>query len=136
DDSLADVRAAVAFIRCHADDFGIDPNQLVLLGEDSGADLAARVAAERPPGVIGSVLIGGSYEPAAVPGEKRDMDRSAALIASPPRRATPLPLLVVHGEADTETRPDLARRFCAEASAAGGRCQFVGVAGASHRSEN
>ena len=59
EDSLADIRAALAFIRCHAADFRIDPNRLVLLGEDSGAQLAALLAAERRPGVIGAVLIGG-----------------------------------------------------------------------------
>src|SRR3954462_5092927 len=32
EDSLGDIRAAIGFIRCHAADFGIDPNQLVLLG--------------------------------------------------------------------------------------------------------
>ena len=45
--------------------FGIDPNRLVLLGEDSGAQLAALLAAERPAGVIGAVLIGGFYDLAA-----------------------------------------------------------------------
>jgi acetyl esterase/lipase len=136
DDSVADVRAALAFIRCHAADFSIDPNQLVLLGEDSGADLAARVAAERPAGVVGSILIGGLYDAIVVPAVTRDLNRSTAPIPSP---ATPLqgpPVLVVHGEADTETPPDRARHYCAEASAAGRHCDFVGIAGASHRSEN
>ena len=66
DASLADVRAALRFVRCHAAEFGIDPNQLVLLGEDSGADLAARLATERPEGVVGAVLIGGLYDRGAV----------------------------------------------------------------------
>ena len=92
DDSLADVRAALAFIRCHARDFGIDPNQLVLLGEDSGADLAARAAAERPAGVIGSVLIGGIFDPAAVAAKTHDEDRSVAPIASPPPPLQTLPV--------------------------------------------
>ena len=47
DDSLADVRAALSFIRCRAGELGIDGNRLVLLGEDSGAQLTALVAAER-----------------------------------------------------------------------------------------
>ena len=50
DDSLADVRAALSFIRCRAGELGIDGNRLVLLGEDSGAQLAALLAAERPAG--------------------------------------------------------------------------------------
>ena len=44
------------------------------------------------------------------------------------------PLLVVHGGADTEAPAEHARRYCSQI--AGGRCRFVEVAGASHRSEN
>jgi alpha-L-fucosidase 2 len=117
DDSLADVRAALAFIRCHAEDFRIDPDRLVLLGEDSGAQLAARLAADRLPGVIGAVLIGGFYDPM-------------------PRGVTPTPLLIVHGGADQESPTEHARRYCGQVAANGGRCQLVEVAGASHRSEN
>src|SRR5215211_2569695 len=35
-----DVQAAVAFARCHARELGIDPQRIVLLGEDAGAALA------------------------------------------------------------------------------------------------
>src|SRR4029077_14107289 len=62
EDSLADIHSALAFIRCHAADFRIDADRLVLLGEDSGAHLAALVARERPAGVIGAALIGGFYD--------------------------------------------------------------------------
>src|SRR6185503_7623607 len=48
EDSLADIRAALAFIRCHAGEFRIDANRLILLGEDSGAHLAALLVTERP----------------------------------------------------------------------------------------
>src|SRR3954468_967074 len=68
EESLADVRAALRFIRCRARELGIDPDRLVLLGEDSGAELTALLAAERPAGVIGAVLIGGSYD---LPGRAR-----------------------------------------------------------------
>src|SRR6266487_4029229 len=71
EESLADLRAALAFIRCRAAEFGIDANQLVLLGEDSGAQLAALLAAEWTPGVIGAVLIGGFYDLGAMPGLSR-----------------------------------------------------------------
>jgi acetyl esterase len=118
DESLDDVRAALAFIRCHAADLRIDPDRLVLLGEDSGAQLAALLAGERLPGVIGAVLVGGFYD-------------------STPPSATPTPpLLVVHGGADDESPAEHARRYCGQVAANGGRCQLVEVAGASHRSEN
>ncbi len=123
DDSLTDIRAALSFIRCHSTDLGIDANRLVLLGEDSGANLAALATGEPLPGVVGTVLIGGFY------------DRNVLTSASPPA-AIPVPLLVIHGGADNESPIAGAENYCDRVVAAGGRCQFVNVAGASHRSEN
>lgn len=138
EDSLTDVRAALAFIRCRAAEFGIDPNQLVLLGEDSGAHLAALLAAERPAGVIGAVLVGGFYDLGAIPELSRGIDSDVIARASPIARVARSmpPLLIVHGDADSEASPDQARRYCSRVTASGGRCQTVDVAGASHRSEN
>jgi alpha-L-fucosidase 2 len=138
DGALADLRAALAFIQCRAGDFGVDADRLVLLGEDSGAHLAALLAAERPPGVVGGVLVGGFYDLAATPGLAKAHD--AALLA----RVSPLlhittalpPLLVVHGSADPEVPVEHAQRYCAAIVRAGGRCQLLEVEGASHRSEN
>ena len=114
EDSLADLRAALAFIRCRGVEMGIDPDRLILLGEDSGAHLAALAAAERPAGVIGAVLVGGFYDVRPIPA------------------ATGTPLLVVHGGDDRDAPVEHARTFCAAAA----RCRFLEVPGASHRSEN
>ena len=122
EDSLADVRAAVSFIRCRSADFGIDANQLVMLGEDSGTQLAALAARERLPGVIGAVLIGGFYDP--------------SVASAPPSGAISVPLLVIHGGADGESPPVQAQTYCDRVVTTGGRCQLVTVDGASHRSEN
>ena len=119
EESLADIRAALAFIRCRARELGIDRDRLVLLGEDSGAHLAALVAAERPPGVIGAVLVGGIYDATPAPGITKDV-----------------PVLVVHGGADSEVPVGQAEQYCAAVVRAGGRCRFLNVEGASHRSEN
>ena len=138
EDALADLRTALNFIRCRGRDFGIDANQLVLLGEDSGAHLTALLASERPAGVIGAVLVGGSYDLAAIPALARDLPPDVAARASPIARIVPNmpPLLVVHGGADTETPAEQARRYCGEVIKATGRCTLVDVAGGSHRSEN
>jgi len=40
-DSVRDVRAALAYLRSHADDFGIDPGAVALWGESAGGHLAA-----------------------------------------------------------------------------------------------
>lgn len=136
--SLADLRAALGFLRCRAAELGIDPDRLVLLGEDSGAHLAALLAAERPRGVIGAVLIGGFYDLGALPDIAAQLSGDALAQASPVgRTAQPMPpLLVVHGEADTDVPIAQARRFCEGVTRANGTCRVVGVAGASHRSEN
>jgi alpha-L-fucosidase 2 len=45
-------------------------------------------------------------------------------------------MLVVHGSADSEAPSEHARQYCGLVVSAGGACQFLEVAGASHRSEN
>ena len=138
EDSLADIRAALAFIRCHAGEFRIDANRLVLLGEDSGAHLAALLVTEPLPGIVGTVLIGGPYDLGAVPSLTRDVSDAVVARASPLAKAAPTttPALVIHGGADTEAPSDQARRYCDRIVQSKGRCQFLEVEGASHRSEN
>lgn len=138
EESLADLRAALAFVRCRATELGIDPSRLVLLGEDSGAHLAALLASERPAGVIGAALVGGFYDPGAVRAAAGDVEEEIVRRASPMTRVEPRmpPLLVVHGGADSEAPVEHARRYCDEVVRAQGQCRFVEVAGASHRSEN
>ena len=135
EDSLADIRRALSFLRCRARELRIDPDRLVLLGEDSGGHLAALLAAERPAGVIGAVLIGGFYDLSAAPGLK-DVDSGLLARALPSASAVGLPVLVVHGSADTEAPVDRAQRYCRDVGKGNGRCQLVEVKGASHRSEN
>ncbi|MGB2715661.1 MAG: alpha/beta hydrolase [Vicinamibacterales bacterium] len=117
EDSLSDIRSALAFIRCRSQDFGIDASRLVLLGEDSGAHLAAVLASEKLPGVIGVALMGGLYP-------------STPVVSSMP------PMLVIHGGADTEAPVDEARQYCSKLVNAGNHCQFLEEKGASHRVEN
>lgn len=137
-EALGDLRVALGFLRCRAKELGIDSDRLVLLGEDSGAQLSALLAAERPPGVIGAVLIGGFYDLGALPDLTGGVSPALAERASPARAIAPgMPaLLVVHGGADSEVPPSQAERYCASVSKAGGRCRFLEVPGASHRSEN
>ncbi len=138
EDSLADVRGALAFIRCRAPELGIDPNRLVLLGEDTGAQMAALLAESDSTGVVGAVLIGGFYGQAAVATLSPGLDHDVVLRASPGSRVTKRmpPLLVVHGGADTEAPAAQARSYCSGVTEAGGRCKYIEVDGASHRSEN
>ena len=138
EDALADLRAALSFVRCRSAELGIDADKLVLLGEDSGAQLAALLAAERPAGVIGAALIGGFFDLTASPAIASALPGQAAARASPINNIGPSmpPVLVVHGGADSEAPVEQARRYCDAVARVQGRCRFVEVAGASHRSEN
>jgi alpha-L-fucosidase 2 len=139
EDSLADLRAALAFIRCRSGELGVDPSQIVLLGEDSGAHLAALLAAEGLPGVTGAILVGGFYDLRAVPAQQRGGIDDAALAGGSPmsRVSSRLPnTLVVHGTADREAPVEQARQYCDAVRQAIGRCDLIEVAGASHRAEN
>jgi alpha-L-fucosidase 2 len=123
-DAVEDVRAAVEFVRCNAARLRLDGRRLAVVGEDAGAEIAARLA--RTTSLSGTVMIGGTYdEPAPTP------------MASP--------TLVIHGGADRDVPADRAREACRVTHAAsaaandGGstaRCDVDVVDGASHRSEN
>src|SRR4026209_1058706 len=69
-EAVDDIRAAVEFVRCHAAEFRIDPDNIALLGEDAGAQLALWLGAEPPNGVRAVVSIGGLYDLAGVAGLK------------------------------------------------------------------
>ena len=113
-ESVADVRAAVEFIRCHAREFRIDPDNIALLGEDTGASLAL-MAAEKTPGVKAVVSIGGVYDLRQLPAQ---------------------PTLVIHGANDRELPPQQAGQFCEAMREAGRVCEYIAVDGAIHRAEN
>lgn len=51
-----DVREAIAFLKAHAGEYGLDPHQLVLLGRSAGGQLALSVAYEEPDPAISGVI--------------------------------------------------------------------------------
>ena len=135
EDSLADVRAALAFIRCRSAELGIDAESAGAawrgLGRAAGRAARSRTAGRRH----GAVLIGGFYDLAAVPDLSRNIDRDILTRASPITRAVSRmpPLLVVHGESDSEVPAEQARRYCSQVSKppgpaeAGGHARGAGV---------
>jgi len=138
-DALDDLRSAVEFVRCHANEFRIDPDRIALLGEDAGAHLAAMLAAEKPAGVKAAVLIGGFYDLREISNLKSQISNPDFLAEASPvtlgAKAMP-PAMVVHGAADSEAPPEQAVRFCKAARDAGARCEYFPVDGAIHRAEN
>jgi acetyl esterase len=120
-DAVDDVGAAIAFVRCHAAEFRIDSDNIAVLGEDSGAQLAVSLAADAPSGVRAVVSIGGFYDRGNVP--------ALNLQRMPP-------LLVIHGSGDTESPLPQAEAFCDTVGRAGRSCELLAVEDAIHRPEN
>jgi acetyl esterase len=103
-----DIRSAVRYLRCPGR-FSLS-RHMVLIGEDTGAALAAGVAEEL--GADGVVLFGARFD------EQPPMLR--------------MPVLMVHGASDDEAPAAAAEGVCQGWS----RCQFVSVAGGIHNFEN
>ena len=80
-DQVADVRAAIAWVRAHAAEYGADPGTLFVAGSSAGANLAIRAVCDGETGIAGLICRYGYYGSLA------------------PRGDMP-PMLVVHGEKD------------------------------------
>lgn len=149
-DHLVDVKRAIAWVRDHADDLGVDPDYVAISGGSAGGHLAALAALtpdreDLQPGfedadtsVQACVPIYGVYDPHGRYGwQQPDMidflaryvlkaDPEAAPdrwdTASPAQqiRSDAPPFLVVHGERDTLTSPQEARDFVSNLSATSG----------------
>lgn len=119
-DEADDVAAAVAYLRAHASETGIDPDRIVLYGGSMGAATALEAAARDLPGVIG-VLADSSYASlsfqAHLDGDEQGypsflvgwvLDRMDALAPAPPTKVRPdravqdlpVPLLLAHCDDD------------------------------------
>lgn len=143
-DHLVDVKRAIAWVREHADDLGVDPGFVAIAGGSAGGHLAALAAltGHRPelqPGfeeadtsVQACVPIYGVYDPLDDLGlqlpEMREFLRRIVLKSDPEEAlarwtlASPLrqvhaeapPFLVVHGDRDSITSPQEAEAFTAK----------------------
>jgi alpha-L-fucosidase 2 len=113
-----DVGAAVAFVRCQAAALGVDADRVVLVGEDTGAEIAMMLLQRGTPGVVAAAFVGGRFEPGVLAGRRPGAS-----------------LLFVHGDADDE-QPIAGVRDRCRAEVSSERCQRLEVAGGIHRSEN
>jgi len=136
-DSAQDARDALAWIRAHAGELGIDPGRIVAAGASAGGHLAAMTA-----------LAAGSNAPdalvllypildtsAAGYGHALFGDRFAELSPLHRLQAAPQtlpPTLILAGDADSATPVQTFRAFQAAAQSAGRRCDLVLFPGGGH----
>lgn len=152
-----DVLAAIAWLREHGDEHGLDTARIVVWGESSGAHLAALAALAPSAGVAGVV---DWYGPADLTALGRDLDpadparfdddpttREAGLLGgavgalpAAARAASPAlmvhadapPFLILHGEADSLVPFAQSRSLADALRRVEGDVELVGVPGASH----
>ena len=92
DDQVADVRAAIAWTRAHAVEYGASPSPLYLAGSSAGANLAIRAVCQGETGIAGLICRYGYYGGLAPAG---DMP----------------PMLLVHGQNDMRVSAQGVRAF-------------------------
>jgi acetyl esterase/lipase len=98
-DQLADVRGALDWVRAHAQEFGGDPDALLVSGGSSGANLAT-TAALSGSAVSGVIGLYGFYGSVGAP-----VSPHACITSQAP------PFLIVHGKLDPLVRREDARAF-------------------------
>ncbi|WP_281497140.1 alpha/beta hydrolase [Ornithinimicrobium sp. F0845] len=140
--SLVDAKAVVAWVRRHAQEYGVDPSVVVVAGSSAGAHLASMVALtpDEPafqPGfededtsVAGAVCLYGFL------GER---DPSSALPSSPTAYLGPdaPPFFVAHGTDDTLVPVAWARRFVDRLRRAStNQVAYLELPGAQHSFDN
>jgi acetyl esterase/lipase/lysophospholipase L1-like esterase len=131
-DALADCRAAVAYIRAHAAELGVDPKRVAIAGDSAGAHLAGALGSEDIPNAM--LLYNGIFDLTTedrtkLTGSAEDSRRLSPLFAVHKGQA---PSIVLHGLDDRSVSPDQSKNFAAAMKDAGNRCELILVEGARH----
>lgn len=148
---LDDVRAALAWIRRHAVDHGLDAHRVVLWGESAGAAMAALIALD-PDSDVAALIdwygpadltdagVGDSY--ARDPSTREAQWLGSALADAPDlsREASPIshvhagapPTLIAHGLDDSAVPCSQSERFAEALRAAGVQVELDLIPGAGH----
>jgi acetyl esterase/lipase len=130
--NMQDVRAAWAFLRSRAGDFGLDPSRLAALGHSSGGFLVMLAAftepdpARRPAAIINIAGVSdrrGHTGPGsrALLGRALENDEATLAAVSPVTHVRPglPPVYTLHGESDRVVSPDQSRRLSEALTSAG-----------------
>jgi acetyl esterase/lipase len=151
--NLEDLQAVVSWVRTHAGDLGINPNQVAAIGESAGANLAELLGTD--PGPAGSSGVSTRVNaviafsaPSNLPALYAESPGAgwsvAQFLGGSPRRvpvryaaASPIdqvapgdpPMLLVHGRQDSFVPASQSQAMAAALSAAGVRNQLILVPG-------
>lgn len=150
--AVADVQAAIQFIKAHAGEYNINPNRLAIIGESAGGQLAAMailtggstasvnafVGLYTPSDLV-SLMKEAHYLPAdlrnfviGTPWEKLVLSRISKL--SPLQNLAPgmPPTLLIHGTADPLVPFSQSVALCDRINKSGGHCELYPVQNAGH----
>ncbi len=140
DDIVEQIAHAVAHVHANAENFGGDPDRMVIAGHSAGAHLAAAMLRrEDVAGLIkGAVCVSGIYEPEVVMRLPinddvqltADMARSNDCLAEAPR--TVVPMVVAVGGDEPDGWQDQSRRYADVARGAGLAPEYLAVPGTNH----
>ena len=161
-ESLEDCRAALRYIRAHAEKYGVDPNRIAVMGDSAGGHLSACLGTMIDPkdastGVRSSAdamilcnpivdMTYGRWLRAIQRGEAlKNLTATNVPMATPEQQRlahelSPLffvsgktpPTLLMQGLEDTVVSPEQSRQFTAAMKKAGVRCNRVLIPGAHH----
>jgi acetyl esterase/lipase len=153
--AVADVRAAIGWVREHADAYGMDAERVFAWGDSAGGHLAL-LAALTGSGVQGVVAwfpvtdlpglasdvaaAGGQPDPGPESREALFLGAPAASVPGVAREASPVtyasaaapPVLLMHGAADNLVPPAQSIRLAGALTEAGARVELELVPGATH----
>ena len=150
--AVADVQAAIRFIKARSGDYNIDPGRLSIVGESAGGQLAAMAILTGKPALRVSTFVGlyipsdlvtlmkeARYIPEDLrrtivgkPWEKLVLSQVAKL--SPLQNLAPAmpPTLLIHGTADPLVPYNQSVALCDRINQLGGYCELYQVPGAGH----
>ncbi len=153
-DLIDDCGKAVAYLRQHADELGIDPHRIAALGDSAGGHLVACLATslvDPTERVDASILCNpivdltdGQWFKFAVAGpliaphapatQPTAQQLELARAVSPLMHITPglPPVLAMHGLDDTVVSANQSKLFCEKMKAAGNHCQVILIEHARH----
>lgn len=150
--AIDDVQSAIRYVKAHADEYNIDPNRIVLIGESAGGQLAAMavlrgssdvavkaVVAIYTPTDLVSLVRSSRYVPTemqnAIKGSPWENFILAGLSQLSPieniRRNMP-PFLFIHGTSDMLVPFEQSKQMCDRMRKAGASCEIYPVEGAGH----